>query len=46
MIDCREKTVSLRFGLVVGLLLVFAAVARSEHLPVKRYTVADGLAHD
>jgi signal transduction histidine kinase/ligand-binding sensor domain-containing protein len=46
MIECRAKTISLRFGLVVGLLVVFAAVARSEHLPVKRYAVADGLAHD
>jgi ligand-binding sensor domain-containing protein/signal transduction histidine kinase len=47
MIDCREKTISLRLALSLALLLVIVGMeARSEQLPVKRYGVADGLAHD
>ncbi|HYG80185.1 MAG TPA: DUF4214 domain-containing protein [Pyrinomonadaceae bacterium] len=44
MIECREKKVSQRFGLAAGLALVICAgLARSEQLPVKHYTTADGL---
>lgn len=44
MTECREKKVSQRFGLTAGLLLVICAgLARSEQLPVKHYTTADGL---
>jgi ligand-binding sensor domain-containing protein len=44
MTECREKKVSQRFGLAAGLLLVICVgLARSEQLPVKHYTTADGL---
>ncbi len=44
MTECREKKVSQRFGLVAVLLVaICASVARSEQLPVKHYTTADGL---
>jgi ligand-binding sensor domain-containing protein len=32
--------------LIASLLLVPAASIRAEHLPIKTYTIADGLAHD
>ncbi|HWT01937.1 MAG TPA: two-component regulator propeller domain-containing protein [Pyrinomonadaceae bacterium] len=44
MTECREKKVSQRFGLAAVLALaICAGGARSEQLPVKHYTTADGL---
>src|SRR6267142_6464337 len=33
-------------GLVAGFVLGLAPVIHAEHLPLKTYTIADGLAHD
>ena len=44
---CRvPKRAALIGFLVAGLLLAMAAAIRAEHLPIKTYTIADGLAHD
>ncbi len=41
---CRVSARAAWLGcLIVGLLLVLATAIRAEHLPIKTYTIADGL---
>jgi hypothetical protein len=42
----REEQGSLRLALLLGLLLAAPAIVLAERLPIKTYTVADGLAHN
>jgi ligand-binding sensor domain-containing protein/signal transduction histidine kinase len=42
----KDRPVSFRVVLLVSLLLTVPLSARAEQLPVKTYTIADGLAHD
>jgi ligand-binding sensor domain-containing protein len=44
---CQEERISLRRAPFIFILLILLAVeAQAEQLPVKKYTTADGLAHD
>jgi ligand-binding sensor domain-containing protein/signal transduction histidine kinase len=45
-IMCRVLARAALVCLVAGLLLAPAVAIRAEHLPIKTYTIADGLAHD
>jgi ligand-binding sensor domain-containing protein/signal transduction histidine kinase len=42
----KDRLVSFRIVLLMSLLLIVWESARAEQLPVKTYTIADGLAHD
>lgn len=42
----RKLRSALRASFTIACLLAIATVARSEHLPIKTYTTADGLARD
>ena len=42
----KDRPASFRVVLLMSLLLIASTGARAEQLPVKTYTIADGLAHD
>jgi ligand-binding sensor domain-containing protein len=46
-ITCRiPQCIALVGFVVTGLLLAMVTSVRAQHLPIKTYTIADGLAHD
>ena len=46
MFEDRDRKILLRVSLIACLLLALSLCAPAQQLPIKTYTVADGLAHD